>query len=297
MGNLEKKANKKQKRIEKIEKCWQEKYGVSYTEIIKEQQEKKSEGKKGFHYSKKYFSYFLKDKKLITFAMIFILLATLLNIFVPILTEKFFAGVTEFDWQKSLIYAGVICLFILFSAIFQYIYSLITSKIILKSRNRLSQEVSKKVMNARQECFVNVGSGEIASKTISAPSALIDRYYSIIGHVFNMITNFATTIYIFTLNVYLALILFLWGLAIAIIRVVEEKKVLTKYYKANWKARDIVSNKVTETVRGSMDIKALNIKNESTKTAAAVFFLVKNLLKNEIIHTTILRKKQQSFQF
>ena len=263
VGNLEKKANKKQKRIEKIEKCWQEKYGVSYTEIIKEQQEKKSEGKKGFHYSKKYFSYFLKDKKLITFAMIFILLATLLNIFVPILTEKFFAGVTEFDWQKSLIYAGVICLFILFSAIFQYIYSLITSKIILKSRNRLSQEVSKKVMNARQECFVNVGSGEIASKTISAPSALIDRYYSIIGHVFNMITNFATTIYIFTLNVYLALILFLWGLAIAIIRVVEEKKVLTKYYKANWKARDIVSNKVTETVRGSMDIKALNIKNES----------------------------------
>lgn len=263
VGNLEKKANKKQKRIEKIEKCWQEKYGVSYTEIIKEQQEKKSEGKKGFHYSKKYFSYFLKDKKLITFAMIFILLATLLNIFVPILTERFFAGVTEFDWQKSLIYAGVICLFILFSAIFQYIYSLITSKIILKSRNRLSQEVSKKVMNARQECFVNVGSGEIASKTISAPSALIDRYYSIIGHVFNMITNFATTIYIFTLNVYLALILFLWGLAIAIIRVVEEKKVLTKYYKANWKARDIVSNKVTETVRGSMDIKALNIKNES----------------------------------
>ena len=52
VGNLEKKANKKQKRIEKIEKCWQEKYGVSYTEIIKEQQEKKSEGKKGFHYSK-----------------------------------------------------------------------------------------------------------------------------------------------------------------------------------------------------------------------------------------------------
>ena len=108
--------------------------------------------------------------------------------------------------------------------------------------------------------FDNMGSGTIVTRLTSDIDHISERFKSLTEKVVNIIRRFSYLIYIFFLNIYLGLFVFVSVIIVSLAYTIRIHY-LSKLKPGVKAQREVVNSKIIETIRAVKDIKTLNCDN------------------------------------
>lgn len=208
--------------------------------------------------------YFKEIKGTIVVLTIFMLLSCICNIFSPIINANLLTNITEFNINKSLIFAGLLLLItiitLLLNAIVNHTYFNCREKLLFSIRkDMISSMMKMKIKN-----FDTTTSGEFQEKLRNDPLTISQILSTLQYSFFSLVSDIFILIYVFFINFYLGCV-YLGGI---ILIYYIEKKYHEKYkrlLKDSRKLQEKNNTLLNEIMRGIRDIKLLNISNKVSK--------------------------------
>ena len=261
---LSKKELKKQRREMRLaEKDKKEllKYGVTRSEVINKLPKAKK-GEKGV--VRTFLSYFYRYWWVWPLFVLFVAG----NVVIGYYSAYVIQSLTDFAyaaaWEQVFYYIIILLVITLVGYLISYLCSLGISYIRYKGTENIRTDLSRRVLNTESSAYRTLSSGEIISRITNEPNNLANQSAGILYSVQEIITQFSFVFYFLMLDWRLGLVM----LAFLIIDFVCLKFYL-RYRKIVNKRAKILNDKHTsyvgEFVRGSDDVKGLNIKKEANK--------------------------------
>lgn len=208
--------------------------------------------------------YFKEIKGKITLLTIFMLLSCVCNIFNPIINANLLTSITEFNINKSLIFAGLLLLI----TIITLLLNAIVNQVYFKCREKLLFSIRKdmiaNIMKMKIKNFDTTTSGEFQEKLRHDPLTISQILSTLQYSFFSLISDIFILIYVFFINLYLGCV-YLGG--IILIYYIEKKyhEKYKKLLKDSLKLQEKNNTLLNEIMRGIRDIKLLNISNKVSK--------------------------------
>lgn len=226
----------------------------------KEVKEKtKKSNKKIWTYIKKCIPYFAKEKKAVITLIILSLVISIFSSFSPALMAKILDYATSGSLDKAIKYS----VFILAIAIFmEFLDNIIFTRAYVKVQETVSNNIKKDVINGYFDIdnkeLLKTSSGVFLTRITQDPNNVVMAFNALRANISRILSNIFVFIYIFYINFVLGIITILGTITVYII----EKRAMDKwnaYLKRKNKLRDRNTTVINEGIRGSHDIKLLNI--------------------------------------
>lgn len=124
-------------------------------------------------------------------------------------------------------------------------------------RYDLQQSIISSSLNIKMSFYDNLGSGVIVTRLTSDIDHISERFKSLTEKIVNIIRRVAYLVYIFILNFYIGLFVFVSVVFVSLAYTIRIHY-LSKLKPAVKAQREVVNSKIIETVRAVKDIKTLN---------------------------------------
>ena len=249
----------KEKRLEKKNKKWLEKYGILYTDCLPQKDKKGKRVKKVNHFKKFKFVFEGFKGKFVAFFLIGILVAVL-GLAEPVLLQKIIDGLTVGEFDYILYFALGICGFTILIRILNHISSNLINYSYHDMSHKLRVEMSKRIANTKIQKFDTTSSGEMLNRIDMNGNNFSAGIVNIISTVPYILGAFMYVVYGVYINIWLGLILFAIGFLDFMIEKVYIEKIQGVQRRRGYHIRDKILSKYNELVKGIRDIKALKSK-------------------------------------
>ena len=270
MSELNKRQAKKAQRLERKKQKYYQKYNITIDEVneilIKKGKVKDKKGDSnvavnaggvGAKYFAKYYKKYIGN-------ILSIVLFSILVIVVNFLSMPLIQYITDFVVAKEYIQAIYAALVLLGAAMLdllvKYAMNICFVKMNASATREIRNDLGKRVLNTESKSYRTLTTGEIVQRVSSDPGNFVSKVADAWYFMRDTITNFAILAYFFIIDVWL-------GLAVAFVCVVDAilLKLKLKYrlpkVTRNSALADKQNSHITEFVRGSDDVKSLNIKS------------------------------------
>ena len=210
-------------------------------------------------YIKKCAPYFAKEKKSVIILIVLGIILSIYNSFGPALMSKILDYATSGKLDQAISYS----IFIFFLTTFAvYLEIMIFNKAYVKVQESITNNIKKEVISAYFDIdnkeLLKTSSGVFLTRITSDPQNIVTAFDALRANLSRILSNLFVFAYIFYINFVLGVITILGTITIYII----EKRAMDKwnaYKKRRNEARDKNTTIINEGIRGSHDIKLLNI--------------------------------------
>lgn len=210
-------------------------------------------------YIKKCAPYFAKEKKSVIILITLGLVLSIYNSFGPALMSKILDYATSGRLEQAISYTVFILCLSLFAV---YVEIMIFNKAYTKVQETITNNIKKEVISAYFDIdnkeLLKTSSGIFLTRITSDPQNIVTAFDALRSNLSRILSNLFVFAYIFYINFVLGVITVLGTITIYII----EKRAMDKwnaYKKRRNKLRDRNTTIINEGIRGSHDIKLLNI--------------------------------------
>lgn len=210
-------------------------------------------------YIKKCAPYFAKEKKSVIILITLGLVLSIYNSFGPALMSKILDYATSGRLEQAISYTVFILCLSLFAV---YVEIMIFNKAYVKVQETITNNIKKEVISAYFDIdnkeLLKTSSGIFLTRITSDPQNIVTAFDALRSNLSRILSNLFVFAYIFYINFVLGVITVLGTITIYII----EKRAMDKwnaYKKRRNKLRDRNTTIINEGIRGSHDIKLLNI--------------------------------------
>ncbi len=210
-------------------------------------------------YIKKCIPYFAKEKKAVITLLVLSLIISLFNSFAPALMAKILDYATSSELDKAIKYT----VFILSIAILmEFLDNIIFTRAYVKVQETVSNNIKKDVISGYFDIdnkeLLKTSSGVFLTRITQDPGSIVMAFNALRANISRILSNIFVFVYIFYINFVLGIITVLGTITVYII----EKRAMDKwnaYLKRKNKLKDRNTTVINEGIRGSHDIKLLNI--------------------------------------
>ena len=232
-----------------------------YNKLMKKDVKDKNKKTKSevWRYIKKCIPYFAKEKKAITILIVFSLVLSIFNSFSPALMAKILDYSTSGALDKAVGYSVFI---LILALIMEFIDNIIFTRAYVKVQESVSNNIKKNVISSYFDIdnkeLLKTSSGIFLTRITEDPNNVVMAFNALRANVSRIISNIFVFVYIFYINFILGIITILGTITVYII----EKRAMDKwnaYKKRRNKLRDKNTTIINEGIRGTHDIKLLNI--------------------------------------
>ena len=159
-------------------------------------------------------------------------------------------------WKYAIINLAILLVYQVLSYANTYFYKNLENRV----RYDLQQKIIESALNIKMSYFDNMGSGTIVTRLTSDIDHISERFKSLTEKVVNIIRRFSYLVYIFFLNIYLGLFVFVSVIIVSLAYTIRIHY-LSKLKPGVKAQREVVNSKIIETIRAVKDIKTLNCDN------------------------------------
>ncbi len=219
----------------------------------------KKSNKKIWTYIKKCIPYFAKEKKSVITLIVLSLIISIFSSFSPALMAKILDYATSGSLDKAINYSVFILAFAIFIG---FLDNIIFTRAYVKVQETVSNNIKKDVISGYFDIdnkeLLKTSSGVFLTRITQDPSSIVMAFNALRANISRILSNIFVFVYIFYINFVLGIITVLGTITVYII----EKGAMDKwnaYLKRKNKLKDRNTTVINEGIRGSHDIKLLNI--------------------------------------
>ena len=215
---------------------------------------------------KKTWRFVKEDKKYIILFLIFSLILCGISVITPLLSAKMLLYLTD-GLFKELITVTIIVLIVEITRnLFNYLYNILFNKYSFKATSRIQVSIAKEAMKLEISELDNNSSGVFIDRINNDTKEIVSIFSDLGDGLIDVISNIGILIAIYFINK----IMFAYFLLILLIIFILEHIRMKKYFELDKERRKLSEKNtglVSELIRGSRDIKSLNIENNFLKKA------------------------------
>ena len=210
-------------------------------------------------YIKKCAPYFAKEKEAVIVLIILSLILSIFNSFTPALLANILDYATSSKLDLAIKYAFLIFLLAIFV---EFIDNIIFTRAYVKVQETVTNNIKKDVISSYFDIdnkeLLKTSSGIFLTRITEDPNNVVSAFNALRSNISRILSNIFVFAYIFYINFVLGIITVLGTITVYLI----EKRAMDKwnaYKKRRNKLRDRNTTIINEGIRGSHDIKLLNI--------------------------------------
>ena len=251
------KSSAAQKRLEKKNQKWQEKYGVAFTDCLSKRETTNKGKKKKVNYSKK-FNFLLKESKK-SFVAFFILglFVAVVGLAPAIGWQNMIDDLTLSKFESILFWAGIICLFTILTRVLSHISNDLINGAYHNMSHKLRVLMANKVSGVQVGKFDSTSTGEILNRIDDSGQDYSSAIVTVISYIPLLLGNIMYIGYAVYINLWLGLILVGIGFLDFIVTKIYNDKFHKRNMKRGYLIGDKLTSRYTELIRGIRDVKAL----------------------------------------
>lgn len=189
--------------------------------------------------------------------VVILLIKAVISFFSAMLVADIIANMMSQDFHKVCISAGINLTILIASHLLSYLNTYFYKNLENNVRYDLQQSIIASSLNIKMSFYDNLGSGVIVTRLTSDIDHISERFKSLTEKIVNIIRRVAYLVYIFFLNFYIGLFVFVSVVIVSLAYTIRIHY-LSKLKPAVKAQREIVNSKIIETVRAVKDIKTLN---------------------------------------
>ncbi len=215
---------------------------------------------------KKTWIFVKEDKKYIILFLIFSLILCGISVITPLLSAKMLLYLTDGMFKELLTITIIVLIVELIRNIFNFLYNILFHKYTLKATSRIQVHIAKEAMKLETAELDNNSSGIFIDRINNDTKEIVNVFSNLGDGLIDVISNIGVLIAIYFINK----IMFAYFLLILLIIFILEHIRMKKYFELDKERRKLSEKNtglVSELIRGSRDIKSLNIENNFLKKA------------------------------
>lgn len=245
-------------KIQKKDKKWLERYGVSYSEVRDKVNSKEN---KNFGSYKKVINRNKKLKRQYVPQVILGIVMAIVAVAEAACLERVVSSLTIMDWHSAIYFSLMIGGAMILGRVLSHAYAVWTAGVSLKTSHNLRMEMLRAIVNTKASKFDSVGSGNVVNRVIGDANNFADTAMQMVDNINWILRSVLYLAYALFLNIWLGLIL----IAMGTYSYICERIYVTKFHKYNQRKNMIINDKMStqqnETVRGIRDVKLLGVGN------------------------------------
>jgi len=245
-------------KIQKKDKKWLERYGVSYSEVRDKVNSKEN---KNFGSYKKVINRNKKLKRQYVPQVILGIVMAIVAVAEAACLERVVSSLTIMDWHSAIYFSLLIGGAMILGRVLSHAYAVWTAGVRLKTSHNLRMEMLRAIVNTKASKFDSVGSGNVVNRVIGDANNFADTAMHMVDDINWILRSVLYLAYALFLNIWLGLIL----IAMGTYSYICERIYVTKFHKYNQRKNMIINDKMStqqnETVRGIRDVKLLGVGN------------------------------------
>ena len=215
---------------------------------------------------KKTWIFVKEDKKYIILFLIFSLILCGISVITPLLSAKMLLYLTDGMFKELLTITIIVLIVEITRNLFNYLYNILFHKYTLKATSRIQVNIAKEAMKLETAELDNNSSGIFIDRINNDTKEIVNVFSNLGDGLIDVISNIGVLIAIYFINK----IMFAYFLLILLIIFILEHIRMKKYFELDKERRKLSEKNtglVSELIRGSRDIKSLNIENNFLKKA------------------------------
>ena len=215
---------------------------------------------------KKTWIFVKEDKKYIILFLIFSLILCGISVITPLLSAKMLLYLTDGMFKELLTITIIVLIVEIARNLFNYLYNILFHKYTLKATSRIQVHIAKEAMKLETAELDNNSSGIFIDRINNDTKEIVNVFSNLGDGLIDVISNIGVLIAIYFINK----IMFAYFLLILLIIFILEHIRMKKYFELDKERRKLSEKNtglVSELIRGSRDIKSLNIENNFLKKA------------------------------
>ena len=215
---------------------------------------------------KKTWKFVKEDKKYIILFLIFSLVLCGISVITPLLSAKMLLYLTDGMFKELLTITIIVLIVELIRNIFNFLYNILFHKYTLKATSRIQVNIAKEAMKLETAELDNNSSGIFIDRINNDTKEIVNVFSNLGDGLIDVISNIGVLIAIYFINK----IMFAYFLLMLLIIFILEHIRMKKYFELDKERRKLSEKNtglVSELIRGSRDIKSLNIENNFLKKA------------------------------
>ena len=211
--------------------------------------------------------YFVKeDKKYLILFMLFSLILCGISVVTPLLSAKMLLFLTDGLFKDLINIALIILVVELIRNLFNYLYNVLFNKYSLKATSRIQVSIAKETMKLEVSELDNNSSGVFIDRINNDTREIVSIFSDLGDGIIDVVSNVGILIAIYFINK----IMFAYFILMLLIIFIFEHLRMKKFFELDKKRRKLAEKNtglVSELIRGSRDIKSLNVENNFLKIA------------------------------
>ena len=215
---------------------------------------------------KKTWKFVKEDKKYIILFLIFSLILCGISVITPLLSAKMLLYLTDGMFKELLTITIMVLIVELIRNLFNFLYNILFHKYTLKATSRIQVNIAKEAMKLETTELDNNSSGIFIDRINNDTKEIVNIFSDLGDGLIDVVSNIGVLIAIYFINK----IMFAYFLLILLIIFILEHIRMKKYFELDKERRKLSEKNtglVSELIRGSRDIKSLNIENNFLKKA------------------------------
>jgi len=227
---------------------------------------KKQKKSKGYKNLLKTITFYKKYKKLFCLCIVSIIIYTLIGFVEPIISGNVLAFLAEAKFDNAIKFAIILIIILLIKETFKMMlnrsYTMISSRVVFDIKHTLIDNITITSMSQIDMTNSGVFIERLHEDTRKSSDVLLEIFRVMLS----LISNVGFLIYIAVLNIWFFLILIAYVVVLWLWDSLREKKwfLQSKEYR---KKSEIATGAYNEQIRGIRDVKSLNIRQNSIKSA------------------------------
>ena len=215
---------------------------------------------------KKTWHFIKEDKKYIILFMLFSLTLCGISVITPLLSAKMLLYLTDGMFKELIIVTIMVLLVELTRNLFNFLYNVLFHKYSLKATSRIQVNIAKETMKLETAELDSNSSGIFIDRINNDTKEIVNIFSDLGDGLIDVMGNFGVLIAIYFINK----IMFAYFLLMLLIIFILEHLRMKKFFELDKKRRKLSEKNtglVSELIRGSRDIKSLNVENNFLKIA------------------------------
>ncbi len=207
-----------------------------------------------------------EDKKYLIFFLIFSLILCGISVITPLLSAKMLLFLTNGLFKDLINIALIILVVELIRNLFNYLYNVLFNKYSLKATSRIQVNIAKETMKLEVSELDNNSSGVFIDRINNDTREIVNIFSDLGDGVIDVVSNVGILIAIYFINK----IMFVYFILMLLIIFIFEHLRMKKFFELDKKRRKLAEKNtglISELIRGSRDIKSLNVENNFLKIA------------------------------
>ena len=207
-----------------------------------------------------------EDKKYLILFLIFSLILCGISVITPLLSAKMLLFLTNGLFKDLINIALIILVVELIRNLFNYLYNVLFNKYSLKATSRIQVNIAKETMKLEVSELDNNSSGVFIDRINNDTREIVSIFSDLGDGVIDVVSNVGILIAIYFINK----IMFVYFILMLLIIFIFEHLRMKKFFELDKKRRKLAEKNtglISELIRGSRDIKSLNVENNFLKIA------------------------------